>query len=176
MIFGIILSVICCFLILYALLRIIQEARGKNADWRDNVIYIIAPIGLAVSAFYYIFFLRQVDLANVFVGFGSLNIFLDIILNIILPAAVLSFLCISYRVIMKVGWHFFIITALGFILLSWLYIISLTARLSSGYAPSVRPEFPIVQWSCAVFIVALVVAVYERRREPLSVEKPAASE
>lgn len=164
MIFGIILSVICCFLILGALLKITQEARGKSPDWIDNVIYIVAPYGLAISAFYYVFFLRDIDMANVFAGFNSQNIFIDIILNIILPAAVLSFLCISYRVIAKVGWQFFVITALGFILLSWLYIISLTARFSSVEAPALKPEFPIVQWSCAVFVTALVIAVFERRR------------
>jgi len=164
MIFGIVLSVICCFLILGALLKITQESRGKNPDWRDNVIYIIAPYGLAISAFYYIFFWREVDMVSLFAGFNSQNIIVDVILNIILPASVLTFLTISYRVISKVGWQFFIITALGFILLSWLYIIALTARAPRSFS-GIKPEFPIVQWSCAVFLTALAIAIFERRRE-----------
>jgi len=163
MVFGIILSIICCVLLLVALIKITLEARGKNADWSTNVIYFIAPYGLAISVFYYVFFWRAIDLAEMFAGFNTFNIFVDIIFNVILPAAILTALVLSYRMLDKVGWQFFIIAALLFILLCWLYVIIEVIGFSGMHSAGIKPPFPIVQWSCAVFIAALIVAISERR-------------
>lgn len=165
MIFGIIISVICCGLILAGLVMITRNSIGKKPELIDRITYIIAPYGLAICLYYYIFFWKNVDIAMAFSGLGNFNVFADILINIILPAAILSFLFISFQAVRNIGWRVFTITLLAFFLLAWLNIIWKTIDYNQSFGSAARPGFPIVQWSSAVFIALLVIAVFERRRK-----------
>ncbi len=177
MIFGIILSLIGCTLVGAGLYFIARDAFGKSPEPLDKVIYVISPYGLAASLFYYVFFWRDVDLTAIFAGFNSMGILADIFVNILIPFIILAGLFLSYFIIQNVWWRFFITMALVFILQTWLDIVWLTFDYSRSHSTPVKPGFPIVQWSCAVFIVALVSAVFMRKRNGLLKKEtaPAAS-
>lgn len=171
MIFGIIISVVCCGLILTGLIMITRNSIGKKPELIDRITYIIAPYGLAICLYYYIFFWKNVDIGVAFSGLGSINVFADILVNIILPAAILSFLFISFQAFRNIGWRVFTITLLTFFLLAWLNIIWKAIDFNQSFNGS-RPGFPIVQWSSAVFIALLVIAVFERKRKGERVSEP----
>ncbi|GEM_PF-2528618 len=164
MLFGVILSVICCGLILTGLIMITRNSIGRKPELLDRITYIIAPYGLAICMYYYIFFWRDVDIAAAFAGFAGMNIILDIVLNILIPAAILSFLFISFMAVRNIGWRIFTITFLAFFLLAWLNIVWLALDYSRNYSTSYKLGFPIVQWSGAVFVALLAFAVFERKR------------
>jgi len=165
MLFGVILSMICCGLIGFGIYFFTKMALGKKPESLDKIMYMIAPYGLAICMYYYIFHLREVDIAAAFVGFGTMNVILDIITNVILPAALLSILFVSFQMIQNIGWRFFVITILSFFLLAWLDITYKALDFSRNFGAAIRTDFPIVQWSASVFIALLVIAVSEHRRK-----------
>lgn len=162
--FGIFLSIFCCGVIGAGLFLNTRTALGKNPEAIDRILFMVAPYGLAVCVYYYIFFLRGVEMATVLSGSNSMGVIADILINVLLPAALLTLLFISFQMIKHVGWRIFSITVLTFFIIAWLHIIWLSIEYSRNYSAAVRPGFPIVQWSIAVFVALIVVTFTERKR------------
>ena len=165
--FGVIFAAACCCLIPIAAVRNVYDTLKNKPKWYEIVIYIVAPIGVAIGTYYYVFFVRQLDVVAIFSGDESPSVWSDLIFSFLIPTIILSGLFISYHLIKNVTWHFFVLTALGFIFLSWSYIIYETILYSQDFGPAQNPEFPNVLWAIAVFISGLIVALFEMRTEHL---------
>ncbi len=165
--FGVIFAAICCCLIPIAVIRNISDTLNKKPKWYEVVIYVVAPVGVAIGTYYYIFFVRDFDVAAAFTKSGSTSVLSDLIIDFLIPTVILSGLFISYQLYKNVCWHFFVITLLGFLFLSWAYIIYETILFSQDFGPAQNPEFPNVLWAIAVFVSGLIVALFEMRTELL---------
>lgn len=163
--FGVIFASLCCCMILIASIRNIIHTVGKKPELNEYVIYAIAPAGVAIGIFYYIFFVREVDVVQLFTGYTSINVWLDLVISFVLPTIILSALFVSYHLIKNAILHFIIITSQCFILMAWALIIWNTVYLSQDFGPAQNPEFPNTLWSISVIVTFLIVALFERHQK-----------
>jgi hypothetical protein len=160
---GIFLSAICCILIGITLYFFSRDViSNKPVQWK-KAIYLLAPYGLAISAYYYIFALHHDGTFNPFEDYASMSLVPDIILNIVLPVAILGFLVLSFRMTDKIILKLGIIIVLSFILFFWIDVFTDAISHARMRNTSVDRAYPLIQWSAAVFIVALAIAVMDPR-------------
>lgn len=140
-----------------------QFFTASPPDWQSWLLFLIAPYGLSISVFLYIFFWGDVQILSLLSVAANFPLLLNVIVNVLGVSLFLIGLYYLYRSFLKGDRIFVIIFILCFCGLCWLYVsILFIHEQQINSWPKQHYDFPLMQWCIAFYIATFWVSYQEK--------------